>query len=194
MSSVRSRRFLWLLPALSLAILALPARASQVRPVNLEEMTTSAASIFSGTVLDVTETLDPGIGRAITLVTFEVDRVAKGDIGSALTVRMLGGESGNVAGVPSFRPGDDVVLFLYGNSDLGLASPVGLGQGRFAVTTDKEGRRIAINDFGNRNLLRGLTPQARERLGASLTEWQSRRDVESDALLDMAASLAVAQP
>lgn len=186
------------LPALCL--LAAPVFASQVRPVNLEQMTDRAAKIFEGRCVETSVTRDPQIGREVLTATFEVGRTVKGEVGSTITVRMLAGagqEAGareGTAGMPRFRPGDDVVLFLYGESDLGLSSPVGLGQGRFSVIEDKAGRRIAVNDMANKNLLRGLSPQARTSLGTDLDEWKDRKDVDPTALLDMAQSLSFATP
>lgn len=174
------------------ALLGAPARASQVRPINIEEMTGRAARIFAGRCVEVQTTVDPAFGHEVTLATFEVDRVVKGSLGRTISVRMPGGDdaSGGTAGMPLFRPGEEVVLFLYGESEMGFSSPVGLGQGRFSVVTDKQGRRIALNGLVNRNLLRALTPEARTRLGGSFETWKDRKDLEPAALLDMAEALA----
>ncbi len=192
------RRCLTFAPAILLAATA--ATASQVRPVNLEQMTQRAARIFAGRCVRV-EAVDGGaLGHAVTVATFEVERAVKGEIGPTVSVRMLGGDAAfgrDTPGLPSFRPGDQVVLFLYGESELGLSAPVGLGQGRFQVVTDKSGRRLALNDFGNRQLLRGLTPAARTRLeqarGATF-ETIEREDLEVPALLDLVAALASGGP
>lgn len=124
--------------------------ASQVRSVDLEQLTQRAARIFSGRCITSRVVFDPNIGSDVTVATFRVDRSVKGVTGRTVTVRMSG-----VSKVPIFRAGEDVVLFLYGESALGLSAPVGLGQGRFAVVTDKQGRKRAINEFGNENLTRG---------------------------------------
>lgn len=189
-TSIRFRPILWFLVLCSLV--APPLEASQVRPVNLEQMTERAARIFTGRCTDTTVMLDPQLGREITVATFDVDRVVKGEVGSTITLRMMGGERGDgsgAAGLPRFRPGDEVILFLYAESAVGLSSPVGLGQGRFTVFTDKAGYRIAVNDFTNNNLLHGLTPQARTRLGPALDVWKERKDLAAGALLEMVESL-----
>ena len=85
--------------------------------------------------------------------------------------------------VPVVREGEEVVLFLYGASDLGLTSPVGLGSGRFRVVRDKQGKRLAINDFGNATLMEGLSPGARLRVGGIT------RELTPNALLDLADTL-----
>ena len=188
-------RSLLLLACIAPLLVATSAFATKVRPVNLEQMTERAATVFAGRCVNTISTIDPQLGGEITSVTFEVDRVLKGDVDSTFTLRMLGSakDSGKashrIVGLPSFRPGDEVVLFLYGESDLGLSSPVGLGQGRFAVITDKMGNRIAVNDLSNKNLMRGISGAARERLGASFDQWKERKDLDPDALMDMVEQL-----
>ena len=165
---------------------ALPAAASQVRPVNLEQLTARAGLIFAGRCIASSAVQDPALEREITVATFEVERAVKGEAGAAVTIRMLGGDE---PGLPRFAVGEEVVLFLYGESVLGLTSPVGLGQGRFTVVRDKTGRRLAVNGLANRNLLRDLTPQARARLGTAFEAFKDRSDLEADSLLDLAADL-----
>ena len=75
------------LPAVSVLMLLCWAQAagSQVRPVNLEEMTERAAAIFSGRCVELTSERDPSLGRDVTVARFEVDQVAKGQLGSTLS-------------------------------------------------------------------------------------------------------------
>jgi hypothetical protein len=173
--------------------------ASQVRQVNLEEMTRRAARIFSGRCIQTSVEYDASLGRHITVATFRVRRAVKGVAGDTVTVRMLGGGApgDSPAGVPQYRRGDEVVLFLYGESALGLSSTVGLGQGSFKVLTDKQGRRVALNDAGNRNLLREMRPEARERLRGLRErpdDEAAATDLGPDSLLDMAGTLLDAEP
>lgn len=154
------------------AIAAVPgAAASTVRPLNLEEMTERAAQIFVGRCLAVETTLDERLGVPVTVATFEVGVALKGGAGRTVTVRQLPAADGaasataGIAGLPAPRPGDEVLLFLYGATASHLTAPVGLGQGAFAIVADKTGRRLAINGFGNRHLFRGLTAATRQRLG-----------------------------
>jgi hypothetical protein len=158
-----SRRRLIATLAVGLSFTA--ALATQSRPLNLEQMTERAATIFAGRCTGVRAEHDRKLGLDVTVATFHVDRAIKGTTGRTVTVRMPWvGESAIPAGVPSFARGDEVVLFLYGESASGMRAPVGLGQGRFRVVTDKQGRKMAINDFGNRNLMHGpaerLSPDA----------------------------------
>lgn len=169
--------------------------ASQVRLLNLEEMTQRAARIFSGRCTDVRSELDPVAGREVTLATFKVDQAVKGSVGKTLSIKLLptdtpgtGGGRG-VPGLPGFRKGEEVILFLYGESALGLTSPVGFGQGKFSVVKDKHGKRVAVSGLGDHNLFRGLSPAAANRLGGQVERWRDRRDVDATALIDMVMSL-----
>jgi hypothetical protein len=184
---------LLVLGSLLLALVPSDVRATRVRPVNLEEMAEHAARIFSGRCLSVESDED---GRVE--IVFAIDRAVKGVAGETLTVRMAGGDpsgaraSEGIVGLPGFSVGEEVVLFLYGESASGLSAPVGLAQGKFAVFEDKRGRRRAVNAFGNRALLRGLSDHARERLGiapASDDGATAPDDVPPDRLLDWAESL-----
>jgi len=181
------RRIEFLAVAVLVAGLAVSSlHATKVRAVNLEEMTGRAATIFSGRCTGVTVVDDPNVGGPVTVATFDVERTVKGDYGSSVTIRLPGGK---IAGVPRFRSGDEVVLFLYGENSAGLSSPVGLGQGKFNVVEDKHGRKIAVREIGGDNLFRGLSTEARTRLGDSLTESERREGIEPAALLDMAENL-----
>jgi hypothetical protein len=183
------RTLILLVAAAGLAVT--PVEATKVRPVNLEEMTERAATIFSGRCIDVREVEDPGIGRTVTVAVFEVDRSIKGARGRRVTVKMLGGSDGksSIVGMPRFHEGEQVILFLYGESPLGLSSPVGLGQGKFSIYEDKQGRHLAVNGMGNRNLLEGLSADAKFRLGESLESTSDGRGLDPTSLLDMAKTL-----
>lgn len=171
--------------------LVTPARASLVRPINLEEMALSAAKIVHGRCVDVAVETDPSLGQAVTRVTIAVTRQVKGRDGRRLTFRVLGdreeraGARGSEDGVPRFKRGEELILFLYGESRSGLTSPVGFGQGKFTVLTDKRGRRLAFNARSNEGLLRKLSPAAEERMRSRVPPGRiAGRDITVDDLLD----------
>jgi hypothetical protein len=171
-----------------------PLLASRVRTVNLEEMTGRAERILAGRCVEVAIVHEPELGLDVAHVTLEVDRSLKGDATGSLTLRMLAGDSEprqhpGVGEVPGFVPGEEVILFLYGESRLGLTSPVGLGQGKFTVLTNKEGREIAVNGLGTAPLFRRLSPEALTRLGDRVDTWKDRDGIPPAVLLDMVRSL-----
>ena len=192
---VRSLSRLVAVPILALITGTSLAHASRVRPVNLEQMTQRADRVFAGRCVDVRTLKDPELGQVVTQVTFAVQRRAKGDLGGTVTIKLLGeldmDDRGArpPAGLPGFRKGEEVVLFLYGDSRHGLTAPVGLGQGKFTIVKDPKGRPIALNGRGNQGLLAGLSPEAEQRLGAAAEPWRDRRDLPSGSLLDMVERL-----
>ena len=121
----------WIIATLVVGLSLSTTNATQSRPLNLEEMTDRATTIFAGRCTHVRAEHDRKLGRDVTVATFHVDRSIKGNAGKTITVRMPWvGVSAIPAGVPSYARGDEVVLFLYGESASGMRAPVGLGQGR----------------------------------------------------------------
>ncbi len=178
---MRNRTFP-VLVSLVLFVCGSPLLASRVRSIALGEMTERAERIFAGRCTEVATVHDEALGQEVTVVTFEVERSLKGETGPALTLRMLGAA---LAGLPRFEVGQEVILFLRGESAHGLSSPVGLDQGKFTVVEDKQGRRVALNGFGNQGLLRGLPEQAGLRLGAGAHDAsRSPGPIAADAFLD----------
>jgi len=174
---------------------AAPIHATQVRPMNLEQITDRAATIFAGVCTNVRVERDPDAGW-VRVATFDVARSAKGRVGRTATIRFPGGQrdleprSTEIVGMPGFRRGDEVVLFLYGTSAIGLTSPVGLGQGQFDVVRDKQGNKLAINAFGNERLLDGVTGSTLGRFSAAASSSHGATGIGVDALLDAVKALA----
>ncbi len=170
------------------------AHASRVRPINLEEMAQRADRIFLGRCVGVRAEHDPDLGQMVTYTTFVTHRAVKGSAHGMVTIKLLGDQvedgspGGGVEGVPRFREGEEVVLFLYGDSRNGLTSPVGLGQGNFVVFEDKQGKRQALNASGNETLFRNLSPGARRKLG-DLSTRPARGGIPPEELLDMVLQL-----
>ncbi|HET6373570.1 MAG TPA: hypothetical protein VFG76_09700 [Candidatus Polarisedimenticolia bacterium] len=179
----------------SLLSFATPSEASQVRSVNLEEMVQRADRVFSGRCLGVRVAHDPALDRTVTYVTFSVQRVVKGDLHGRVRIKMLGNVDATatpddrIEGLPRFQAGEEVVLFLHGDSARGLTSPVGFSQGKFAVVHDKQGRPVAINGMRNEHLFRGISPRAEGPLGAHAARQKDERGIPPDVLLDMAEAL-----
>lgn len=161
----RAARLLASCTAFLAAAVLWPVAATQVRSLDLEQMTARADRVVSGTVLSVDDVVHPGVDLPVALVRIAVERAAKGSVGPVLEFRTLAFDDDNGADVPDlprFEPGERVVLFLYPDGPSGLTSPVGFGQGKFRVVETKTGP-VAVNAFRNRNLTgidgaRTLTP------------------------------------
>ena len=109
----------WALCALA-AMLALltasPARASLVAPMTVEEITAVSDEVVHGRVLESTSRFYKGM--IVSEHDVEVVESLKGDRPAGATMRLAtpGGNVGPIGavapGAPTFRPGDEVVLFL----------------------------------------------------------------------------------
>jgi hypothetical protein len=92
-------------------------------------------------------------GEIWTITSFAVEDSWKGapsDAAQQLTVRLLGGSVGNlsstVSGVPHFRPGEEVILFLQATAR-GDYSIVSWVQGTFRIHRDaRSGAEIVVQD------------------------------------------------
>ena len=124
---------------LSLLTWQLPAAATSVLPISLQRMTAAADLIFHGKVVASEVRHDPASGRVVTLTTFAVIEIIKGETGETHTIKQIGGHlpGSNVRqviqGVPGFSTGREYVVFLPRASSLGFSSPIGLSQGKFDV-------------------------------------------------------------
>ncbi len=125
-----------------------------VLPVNLEEMTESAGLIVVGRCADVVPHRGAGAWFPEVEVTVVAREVLKGTVaGPRITFRQIDLEGRK----PRFVVGEDLLLFLYPPSGLGLTSPVGMTQGRFVITRDPvTGRHMVSNGGDLQPLLRGL--------------------------------------
>lgn len=151
-----------------LAALPMAALAASVRPLDLDNLVDNATTVFQGRCVDTRSERDAANGMIVTLTTFQVDEVLKGDVASVHTIKQIGGRIGyevhRVDGMPAFTPGDEYVVFLYGVSSAGFSSPVGLAQGRFPVKAEGKVRVVG----NGRDLREVLPPAARANLPESV--------------------------
>jgi len=116
-------------------------RSTTVIPPTFDALVSGANTIFVGEVMNVRAAWESTpAGRAIiSLVTFRVDAVWKGNVGAVTQLEFLGGEIGEIGmrveGMPVFRLGQRDVLFVSGEAR--AVSPlVGLMHGRLRVERD----------------------------------------------------------
>jgi hypothetical protein len=119
-----------------------PVFATVVIPHTFDELVTKADTIFVGRVVDRRSLWEETrSGRnIITLVTFSVERVLKGQVGAQTQLSFVGGTIGEVTFTISDMPdfptnGERDVLFV---TDRGrpLSPIVGFSQGRFRIERD----------------------------------------------------------
>ncbi|MEO8134084.1 MAG: hypothetical protein ABI831_08920 [Betaproteobacteria bacterium] len=132
------------LTGVAIAFASALAHASSVLPLDLDGLVAGAQSIVQVRCTGNLVQPDPTVG-AVTVTTFVVLDRAKGPASVTFTLRQAGGElDGRVIDfhTPKFHVGDEYVLFVPPASRLGLASPVGLTQGVFAVAPTAAGKEV----------------------------------------------------
>ena len=157
------RRFVPLGSAVMVSVLSLGLLTGMtVKPLNLSEMVQYADRVFYGRCISAEVKMDPTSGISVREYRFLVDQGLKGvQEQEVVLVRQLssmanGGPS--VAGIPTYKKGQKLLLFLHGDSRLGLTSPVGMSQGTFRPERLKSGELAFRNAVDNRNLAQDLDP------------------------------------
>jgi hypothetical protein len=142
------KKWPWALGAAYLAVRLLSgpaADATTIARMSLAKMAQAAPLIVRARCAGNSVALDAG--EIWTFTWFQVEETWRGNPPSQITVRLLGGTMGNitshVSGIPGFRPGEDVVLFLQ-PTKRGDFSVVSWEQGTFRVTRDPAGTQSYV--------------------------------------------------
>jgi hypothetical protein len=126
--------------AIIMSILAAAAGATTIERMSLAKMAQVAPVIVHARCSGNAVVRDAG--EIWTLSSFDVEDTWRGETPERITVRLLGGSMGDitsrVSGVPRFRTGEDVVLFLE-PTKRGDFSVVSWEQGTFRVQRDASG-------------------------------------------------------
>ncbi len=140
------RRLLLPLSSLVLALcFAQAATATTVLRVPLDEMARKSTLVLHGTIRSSTVVAIADNPRHLrTDVVVDVVEVLKGPRSTrTLTLELPGGQRGawamRIPGMPSFREGEEVVLFLEKTASNWALT--GLGQGKFTVESTAEGTK-----------------------------------------------------
>jgi hypothetical protein len=142
---MRRLRFVAMLAACTVAGAGL--EATLILPASLEELVTGARAIVHGRVVVTEPRWADGHRQIETLVTVRADDYLKGNLGAEVTFKVPGGQMGPyrrvVVGAPTFREGDEVVVFLNAQAP---AVPwiSGLNQGVFRVAQNAAGVKVVI--------------------------------------------------
>ncbi|MGA8142725.1 MAG: hypothetical protein WB987_02420 [Candidatus Acidiferrales bacterium] len=114
------------------------ANATTLKRMSVADLSHTAHSIVRARC--VTNSTRWDAGEIWTFTAFEVEEIWKGSPPSRVTVRLLGGDAGDltstVSGVPRFAPGEQVVLFLERTAG-GDFSVVSWVQGTFRIGNDR---------------------------------------------------------
>jgi len=160
-------RCIYRLSLLGLALTQAEVSASTVLQMDLADLSRRASRIF------VARCEARGFvaieGRPHTRVEFQILETVKGNGGEREAVLFAGGELDGVrqwlAGMPTFEPGEEVVLFLTAPDTRGRSWPIGLAQGKFRVFRDASNRPIVVQ--GKPDLNRAPPPAAARPVGSA---------------------------
>lgn len=118
-------------------LIGVPGRATTLMQMSVAQMARAAREIVRARCVENSVVWDTG--ELWTLTTFDIEESWRGAARGQITVRLLGGQTdavtSGIAGVPRFRPGEEVILFLEPTSR-GDYSVVSWQQGTFRVRRD----------------------------------------------------------
>ncbi len=137
MSFVQRRRFLWILFLTGLALLAIAANATTLSRLRFEELVNQATAVARVRCIGVESLWENG--EIWTETRFQIVELNKGLLPGVVSVRMLGGNIGNlhsrIDGVPAFRLGEEAYVFLWGRESEPYRV-LGWSQGTFRIARD----------------------------------------------------------
>ena len=147
---------------------------TSVRLLNLLEMVQLADRVFWGKCLSVEEKSGDSTSLPVLEYVFAVQGGIKGvQTGETVVFRQVGTSSQGALDIPHYEKGQEILLFLHGDSRLGLTSPVGLAQGVFQLKRTAEGEIGVLNALENTNLKYRLSGAAAQESGMSAVELNS---------------------
>lgn len=151
------RRISAVLAACLLAAPAFAQRGAMTVPRNLDQLADRASDIVRGTVVSARVEKHPELTSLDTVVvTLRLKETLKGEARGTYTFRQYLWDARDNYDAAGYRKGQDLLLLMIAPSPLGLASPAGMGQGRFRIVRDRAGREMAVNAAGNARLFEGL--------------------------------------
>ncbi len=120
--------------AFSAAILTVPLFATTVEKMELPRLVSASDNIVQGRVESVEARYENRL--LYTYISVVVDEPIKGERRRTVLVRQLGGRLGAktmwIAGMPQFKTGDQVIVFLKNRQD-GTYDIIGLNQGKYDI-------------------------------------------------------------
>jgi hypothetical protein len=133
------------------------AGATTVQKLSLQELAKRSDAIAVAVVEDATARYDAN-KEIYTYITLRVlDPVKGAHKDETLTIRQIGGTVGSIAsvvsGMPTFKKGEEVVVFLSQKDPAGYPWVMGLQQGKYSVSLDDKGQKRVRNELGDLKLM-----------------------------------------
>jgi len=131
----------------ALVAVALPAPALTVLPATFDELVRESVAVVHGRVREVQGRWTADRRTIESVITLDVYDAFKGADTAAATFVVPGGEAGGrilvMPGAPTFRAGDEVVVFLRGRAP-SKPQPVGLSLGVYRVAHPVGGAAMVV--------------------------------------------------
>lgn len=134
---------------LSLVIVSRYAYPTTMLFLELEDITSRSEAIIRGSVKDVESRYNEERTKIFTYSIIEVKDTIKGKTPPVFTVRTYGGQVGDICmkvpGMPVFKRGEEILLFIKRNEDFWHV--VGMAQGKYSIIKDENNNEFLINDL-----------------------------------------------
>ncbi len=126
-------------------------------------MSQEAATIVRGHIISAKVEPHPQFKNLTTVVVrMSVDSTLKGTPSRTLEFRQYIWDIRDQFDAAGYAKGQELLLMLGPVSKYGLTSPVGLEQGRFAITRDRSGKAKAVNGAANFGLFDQVAQRAKQ--------------------------------
>lgn len=125
--------------------------------VNLQKMTGLAGRIVAGRCMGIEKGFHPEYPRVkVTFVEIDIFDTIKGSTKTRFKF-MQHGHGYQMSHTSSFKEGEDILLFLYPESQYGFTSPVGGNQGKLSIGINSEsGKPVTVSVLNSNKLFSGL--------------------------------------
>jgi len=139
-------------------------RGALTLPRSLDQLVDQAATIIRGHVVSARVERHPTLTNLHTIVvTLRVHQTFKGQAGQTFTFRQYIWDVRDRYDAAGYRKGQHLLLLMNPPTRYGLSSPAGLGQGRFRILVDRQGREYALNGHANAGLFRQMSQRLEKR-------------------------------
>ncbi len=129
-------------PFLVALLWGLPLWGGTALPLSLRDLVRNSPRIFVGRCVESSPELDEHQIPSLW-VRYEVREAVRGVAkGQSIWLKEIRGQNSLAC-----RPGEEAFLFLYGESQWGFTSAVGLGQGRFEIQTGPDQVQRVVSRF-----------------------------------------------
>lgn len=143
------RRLRLSISCIILFLISSVSHATTVQRLHLDDLVRKANTIVVGKATKSRSFWNSNHKLILTTYTLEIQETIKGERSRTVEVTTIGGTVGDVtlqvAGMPSFAPGENAVVFIEYVG--GFATVVGLEQGKFAVRNGEVSNRMTGLSF-----------------------------------------------